>query len=107
VSHAAYADDDLDCVECLSTDYSILASGAANGSIFLWDSVSGNCYRQLHGHSDKVTCIQFNEESLVSGSQDTTVRVLLAVVWRHINADACFVALTRVTLLLLASGINR
>ena len=34
------------------------------------------CYR---GHTDAVLCVQFDKEKVVSGSKDTTIKVLRAV----------------------------
>jgi len=35
------------------------------------------CYR---GHTDAVLCVQFDKEKVVSGSKDTTIKVLRAVI---------------------------
>lgn len=37
------------------------------------------CYR---GHTDAVLCVQFDKEKVVSGSKDTTIKVLRAAISR-------------------------
>lgn len=55
----------------------ILATGASDNSIQLWDVTSGREERRLGGHHGSVTALAFEPRSglLVSGSYDTTVRV--------------------------------
>jgi len=35
---------------------------------------SGECVKTLHGHQDAVTCLQFDNTRIVSGSIDCTLR---------------------------------
>jgi len=35
---------------------------------------SGDCVNTLHGHHDAVTCLQFDETRIISGSIDCTLR---------------------------------
>ena len=60
-------------------DY-LIASGADDGSIYLWDSVSGKKTFSLLGHTLPITCLlpvtlYKGKEVLASGSSDRTVRI--------------------------------
>lgn len=52
-----------------------LASGSADGTIRLWDPDSGECLRIFSGHSEAVTCLQFDEKKIISGSIDSNLKV--------------------------------
>ncbi|KAH3661268.1 hypothetical protein OGAPHI_006675 [Ogataea philodendri] len=52
-----------------------LASGSGDGVVRLWDLRSGEIIRQLIGHTNAVTCLQFDEHSILTGSLDRSVRV--------------------------------
>lgn len=41
----------------------------------LWSVDSGNRLVTLQSHSDGVTCLQFNDTTIVSGSYDKTVKL--------------------------------
>jgi division protein 1 len=41
----------------------------------LWDLRSGQVHRSLVGHTGPVTCLQFDDVHLVTGSLDRSVRV--------------------------------
>ena len=60
-----------------SPDGSILASGAENGTISLWDVTEGHEIRKLFGHSDWVFGLAFSPDgqTLASGSYDSTVKI--------------------------------
>ncbi|MQL95166.1 hypothetical protein Taro_027828 [Colocasia esculenta] len=54
-----------------------IATGCVDGKIRLWDSLSGNCRKTFHGHTDVIQslAISADEEHLVSCSLDGTARV--------------------------------
>lgn len=52
-----------------------LASGSGDGAVRMWDMRTGQAHRTLVGHTAPVTCIQFDEHNIVSGSLDKTIRV--------------------------------
>jgi mitochondrial division protein 1 len=57
---------------------SALACGTADGMVRLWDLRSGQVHRSLVGHTGAVTCLQFNDVHLVTGSLDRSVRVRIS-----------------------------
>ena len=41
----------------------------------IWDIASGDCIMTLHNaHSDAVTCVQFDEQRIISGSLDRCIK---------------------------------
>lgn len=67
-------------VLCLSfsRDSKLLASGARNGKIKVWDIEQGKCRNKLStAHSQGVTSVSFSEDStqLLSASFDQTLRI--------------------------------
>jgi WD40 repeat protein len=80
---------------CLQEDpkENLLVSGSRDSTIRLWDtrvlegggrsaaqqySSAGDsraCFRVLRGHEGRVCCLQFDEDKIVSGSDDNTVKV--------------------------------
>ena len=52
-----------------------LACGTAAGMVRLWDLRSGQVHRSLVGHTGPVTCLQFDDMHLVTGSADRSIRV--------------------------------
>lgn len=64
-----------DFVGSLQVFESALACGTADGLVRLWDLRSGQVHRSLVGHTAPVTCLQFDDVHLVTGSEDRSVRV--------------------------------
>ena len=52
-----------------------LACGTADGMVRLWDLRSGQVGRSLVGHTGPITCLQFDDMKLVTGSLDRSIRV--------------------------------
>jgi len=52
-----------------------LVSGSGDGAVRMWDMRTGQAHRTLLGHTGPVTCLQFDEIHVVSGSLDKSVRV--------------------------------
>ena len=55
----------------------LLATGAGDNTVRLWDLRSGKQVKLLRGHSSEIECLQFSPDGLelVSGSRDATARV--------------------------------
>ena len=66
--------DFVGAVQCFDA---ALACGTADGLVRLWDLRSGQVHRSLVGHTGPVTCLQFDDVHLVTGSADRSVRVSL------------------------------
>ena len=55
----------------------LLATGAADGAIRVWDTVSATCRHVLRGHIGRVLCVTWSDlddDALWSGGDDQTVR---------------------------------
>jgi division protein 1 len=72
------ADVSADFVGALQVFESALACGTADGMVRLWDLRSGQVHRSLVGHTGPVTCLQFDDVHLVTGSLDRSIRVSLS-----------------------------
>ena len=70
-------DSSADFVGALQCFDAALACGTADGMVRLWDLRSGQVHRSLVGHTGAVTCLQFDESALVTGSADRSIRVCL------------------------------
>lgn len=68
-------DVSADFVGALQVFESALACGTADGMVRLWDLRSGQVHRSLVGHTGPVTCLQFDDVHLVTGSLDRSIRV--------------------------------
>jgi mitochondrial division protein 1 len=64
--------DFVGAVQCFDA---ALACGTADGMVRLWDLRSGQVHRSLVGHTGPVTCLQFDDVHLVTGSLDRSIRV--------------------------------
>lgn len=68
-------DASADFVGALQSFDAALACGTADGMVRLWDLRSGQVHRSLVGHTGPVTCLQFDDMHLVTGSLDRSIRV--------------------------------
>jgi len=68
-------DATADFVGALQCFDAALACGTADGLVRLWDLRSGQVHRSLVGHTGPVTCLQFDDTHLVTGSVDRSIRV--------------------------------
>lgn len=69
------ADATADFVGAVQVFDAALACGTADGMVRLWDLRSGQVHRSLVGHTGPVTCLQFDDMHLVTGSLDRSIRV--------------------------------
>ncbi len=54
----------------------MLASGARDSTVKLWNKNTGELLRTLSGHDDTVTSVAFDaSDMLASGSRDSTVKL--------------------------------
>ena len=60
-----------------------LVSGSGDGAVRMWDMRTGQAHRTLLGHTGPVTCLQFDEIHVVSGSLDKSVRVRSLFISAH------------------------
>lgn len=72
-------DASADFVGALQCFDAALACGTADGMVRLWDLRSGQVHRSLVGHTGPVTCLQFDDMHLVTGSLDRSIRVSFCV----------------------------
>ncbi len=82
-------DASADFVGALQCFDAALACGTADGMVRLWDLRSGQVHRSLVGHTGPVTCLQFDDVHLVTGSLDRSIRVSnygsLSILAAHIS----------------------
>lgn len=64
-----------------------LACGTADGMVRLWDLRSGQVHRSLVGHTGPVTCLQFDDVHLVTGSLDRSIRVCITLTFPFLIVD--------------------
>lgn len=77
----------INCM-CLSDDGSVLATGSDDHNIRLWSAKTTpvECLSVLFGHMDYITCILMDENYLISGSADRTIRK-----WDMTNGQCIFI----------------
>jgi WD40 repeat protein len=63
-----------DMITSLSLDWTKLVSGSKDGSVRIWDVVSGNQLESCLGHSDTVSSVSVHDNHVASASWDGTVR---------------------------------
>lgn len=68
-------DASADFVGALQCFDAALACGTADGMVRLWDLRSGQVHRSLVGHTGPISCLQFDDVHLVTGSLDRSIRV--------------------------------
>jgi division protein 1 len=73
-------DASADFVGALQCFDAALACGTADGMVRLWDLRSGQVHRSLVGHTGPVTCLQFDDVHMVTGSLDRSIRVCCSLV---------------------------
>ncbi|KAL9109193.1 MAG: hypothetical protein Q9227_006118, partial [Pyrenula ochraceoflavens] len=81
VKNRGGGDMDADFVGALQCFDAALACGTADGMVRLWDLRSGQVHRSLVGHTGPVTCLQFDEVHLVTGSADRSIRKFAIQIW--------------------------
>jgi WD40 repeat protein len=69
-------DDSLLCV-ALSPDGKLVVSAGWDGTIWIWDPITGKPVRALRGHKGSILGLAFSRDGkwLVSGSEDRTARL--------------------------------
>lgn len=72
-------DASADFVGAVQVFDAALACGTADGMVRLWDLRSGQVHRSLVGHTGPVTCLQFDDVHLITGSVDRSVRVSISI----------------------------
>ena len=85
-------DASADFVGAVQVFDAALACGTADGMVRLWDLRSGQVHRSLVGHTGPVTCLQFDDVHLVTGSLDKSIRVSLNL---HAYRDSGYLTLHR------------
>lgn len=63
------------CVMCLQFNETILATGAYDTTIKIWDIESEEEIRTLTGHQSGIRCLQFDDKKLISGSIDRNIKI--------------------------------
>src|SRR5262245_5166792 len=69
-------------VSCLaySADGALVASGAKDGLVVLWDTVSGKAVARIDGHKDMVVAVAISPDGKTLASTDHTGEVRLSAV---------------------------
>lgn len=62
-------------VMCLQFNETVLATGAYDTTIKIWDIESVEEIRTLTGHESGVRCLQFDDTKLISGSIDRNIKI--------------------------------
>ena len=85
--HTLIHKNDLSGSLALSPNGKYVASGLINGTIIVWDVVSGKKVKRLKGHRDSVDLLTWSPDStkIASHSEDETIRIWKAVSWKKIS----------------------
>jgi len=67
-----HTDEVVDCRSFLSN---CVASASFDGNIRIWDPEKGKPHRTIPVHSHRITCLEVNESSIITGSWDKTIKV--------------------------------
>lgn len=59
----------------ISTNNKLLASGGWDGNILIWDIDNQSLIKSINGHSEKISSVFFNQEYLISGGNDKTIKI--------------------------------
>lgn len=52
-----------------------IITGDEIGNVHIWDLETGDLRRSLTGHQQSVLCLQFDNDKIVTGSADKTIKV--------------------------------
>ncbi|OCK86569.1 uncharacterized protein K441DRAFT_599063 [Cenococcum geophilum 1.58] len=52
-----------------------VVSGSKDTALRVWDTGSGACMHTLNGHANTILCLTLRDNLLISGSNNTTVRI--------------------------------
>ena len=66
--------DSRDTPLCMHFDGGTLMSGHIDKKVHIWDLDENRLVREVGGHSSWVKCLQFNEDVLITGSYDATIK---------------------------------
>ncbi|CCE63563.1 hypothetical protein TPHA_0F00770 [Tetrapisispora phaffii CBS 4417] len=72
VIHLCDTDNEFTSLNWVGTG-SHLAVGQSNGLVEIYDIIKRKCIRTLSGHSDRVSCLSWNNHILSSGSRDRKI----------------------------------
>ncbi|KAJ3326151.1 hypothetical protein HDV06_000027 [Boothiomyces sp. JEL0866] len=70
---------------CFQFDYEKLILGTLDAKIRIYGLGTGICHRIFEGHTEAITCLQFDENIIVSGSNDKSV-----IAWDLFNGKILF-----------------
>lgn len=59
----------------LDEDGLVAVSTGKDKTVRIWNVATGECVRVLKAHADEIHCLAFKDNVIVTGSEDTTLRV--------------------------------
>ena len=62
-------------ITCLQFSPKRIVTGSDDSTLKMWSVAKGKCLRNLVGHTDGVECFQREDNVIVSGSMDRTLKV--------------------------------